>query len=253
MKALMKKITDSEPKARVFVNPKTGKTEVFKGAIIIMTNKDPDKISSENEDAKAIMSRCLVNNMQFTRAESMELINRRWKTMKLSDYQKAFEAQFPKKEDQIKVRRIVKDWLNENVADADPGKFTPRTFIQIMSMVGPKIANGNKVKTVSGSVQIGTTVPWQSQALNIIKGLDDEFNEEERIKIKKELLKKKKELEKNDKKRYNIIFGERGIDAFLGSPDDEEDDKEEKTEKVKKSMDVGFGMSLEEAEEILLG
>lgn len=259
MKALMKKITDNNPKNRIFVNPETGENEVFKGAILIMTNKNVSAISSANEDAKAILSRGMVNDMQFTRAETMELINNRFMEMKLGNYQKAFEKQFPDKKKQEEVRQIVKDWLEENVNDADPGKFTPRTFIQVMALAGPIIAKGGKMnaKMLNGSVQVGTTVPWQAQALKLIKAEEndiekadeDEFSQESRVEAKEKLLKNKEELKKKDKKKYNALYGKRAIDAFLFGEDDASEDEPEET---KKAQDTDFGMSLDEAENILL-
>lgn len=261
MKALMKKITDNNPKNRIFMNPETGENEVFKGALLIMTNKDVAAISSSNEDAKAILSRGIVNDMQFTRAENMELIDKRYKDMKLGSYQRAFERQFPDKKKQQEVRQIVRDWLYENMNDADPGKFTPRTFIQIMALAGPIIAKGGKMnaRMLNGSVQVGTNVPWQAQALKLIKAEEneiekaeeDEFSQEARIEAKEKLLKKKEELKKKDKKKYNALYGKRAIDAFLFGDDDTDEDDE--TEETEKSQFVDFGMSLDEAENILLG
>ena len=274
MKALMKKITDNNPKNRVFINPDTGETEVFKGALLIMTNKDVAAISSANEDAKAIMSRGMVNDMQFTRAETMELINKRFDSMKLGSYQKAFEKQFPDKAKQKEIRQIARDWLEENMNDADPGKFTPRTFIQVMSLIGPIMAKGGKAKAkmINGSVQVGTNVPWQAQALKLIKAEDDElekadednFSQEERVAAKEELLNNKETAKKGDKKRYNALYGQDAIDAYLYGEDGDSTDDEEvedkkpkkkakKSKKVKKSFEDEFGMSLSEAEDLLLG
>lgn len=273
MKALMKKITDNNPKNRVFINPDTGETEVFKGALLIMTNKDVAAISSANEDAKAIMSRGMVNDMQFTRAETMELINKRFDSMKLGSYQKAFEKQFPDKKKQKEIRQIARDWLEENMNNADPGKFTPRTFIQVMSLIGPIIAKGGnaaQARMINGSVQVGTNVPWQAQALKLIKAEEDEmnkedegFSQEERVAAKKELLDNKEQAKKTDKKRYNALYGDDAIDAYLygGEDEDTEDvkkpakkaSKPKKTKKVKKSFEVDFGMTLSEAEDLLLG
>lgn len=253
MKALMKKITDNNPKNRVFVNPETGENEIFKGALLIMTNKDVAAISNANEDAKAIMSRGMVNDMTFTRAENMELINKRYKSMGLGNYQKAFEKQFPDKAKQQEVRQIARDWLEENLNDADPAKFTPRTFIQLMSLIGPIFAKGGKAKArmVNGSVQIGTNVPWQAQALKLIKAQeydiekaeDEDFSQEARVKAKEELLKRKKELKKKDPKKYEKIYGKEAVDGFLFGDED--------AEEAEKALDFGE-MSLEKAEDFLL-
>lgn len=257
MKALMKKITDNNPKNRIFVNPETGENEVFKGALLIMTNKDVASISAANEDAKAIISRGMVNDMQFTRAENMELINKRYMDMKLGNYQKAFVRQFPDKKKQQEVRQTVRDWLEENMNDADPAKFTPRTFIQVMSLVGPIIAKGGNTgaKMLQGTVQVGTNVPWQQQALQFIKAQDneiekaeeDDFNESSMIEVKNNLLKNKKKLKKENKKKYDALYGKKAVDLFLfGDTDDDTDDDTEK------AIDFDFGMSLADAENILL-
>ena len=256
MKVLMKKITDNNPKNRIFVNPDTGENEVFKGALLIMTNKDVASISAANEDVKAIISRGMVNDMQFTRAENMELINKRYMDMKLGNYQKAFVRQFPDKKKQEEVRQTVRDWLEENMNDADPAKFTPRTFIQVMSLVGPIIAKGGNAgaKILQGTVQVGTNVPWQQQALQFIKAQDneiekaeeDDFTESNMVKVKNNLLKNKKKLKKENKKKYDALYGNKAIDLFLfGDTNDEIDDAE-------KALDFDFGMSLTDAEDILL-
>lgn len=254
MKALMKKITDNNPKNRIFTNPETGENEVFKGALLIMTNKDVAAISNANEDAKAIMSRGMVNDMQFTRAENMQLIDKRYKSMGLGSYQKAFEKQFPDKKKQQEVRQVARDWLAENINDADPAKFTPRTFIQLMSLIGPIFAKGGQAKArmVNGSVQIGTNVPWQAQALKLIKANDldiekaddDDFSEEARVKAKKEFLKRKEELKKKDPKKYAKLYGEEAVDNFLFGED-------ASTDEAEKALGLE-GMSLEKAENILL-
>ena len=256
MKALMKKITDNNPKNRIFLNPETGENEIFEGAILIMTNKDVAQITASNEDSKAIISRGMVNDMKFTRAENMELIDKRYKSMNLGNYQKAFEQQFPDKKDQLKVRQTVRDWLAENMNDADPGKFTPRTFIQVMSLAGPIIAKGQKAnaRMINGSVQVGTNVPWQAQALKFIKAQsndiekaeNNEFSQEERVKVKEKLLKNKEVLKKKNKKKYDNLYGKKAVDLFLFGEDYSE------SEDTEKALVLDFGMSLNEAENILL-
>lgn len=261
MKALMKKITDNNPKNRIFVNPETGENEVFKGAILIMTNKDVASISAANEDAKAILSRGMVNDMQFTRDENMQLINKRYKDMKLGNYQKAFERQFPDKKEQLKVRQIVRDWLEENIGEADPAKFTPRSFIQVMSLVGPIIAKGGSgARILNGSVQVGTNVPWEQQALQFIKAQDNDIEkaegdmtEDEMIEAKQQLLKNKKELKKKDKKKYDALYGNKAVNLFLFGEDDNSGSDYDEDEDTEKAFSDDFGMSLNEAENILLG
>lgn len=251
MKAIMKKITDNNPKNRIFVNPATGENEVFKGALLIMTNKDMASISAANEDSKAIISRGIVNDIQFTRAENMELINKRYKTMKLGNYQRAFVKQFPDKDKQMEIRQMVRDWLETNLDEADPAKFNVRTFISVMAFVGPIIAKGdnNGAKMVQGNVQVGTNVPWQQQALQFIKAQNNEIekaNDEDMLRVKEELLNNKEKIKKTDKKKYNALFGKKAINMFLLGKDEE---VEEETEKA---FCDELGMSLSEAENLLL-
>jgi hypothetical protein len=258
IKALMKKITDGNPKNRIFVNPSTGKNEVFKGAILIMTNKDISALSNASEDAKAIMSRGFATDIHFTRAETMDLINKRYKYMDFGDFQSSFEKQFPNKKDQLEVRQKVRDWIEEHLDEADPAKFTVRTFIDIIRLAAPSIAKGSngKVRTINGNIQIGTNIPWEVQALSLIKAEtndiekseNDEFNIESMIDKKKSLLKHKKDAKKNDKKKYNNLYGQKAIDAYLFG----KDYSESKEDNKEKALESDFGMSLDEAEKILL-
>ena len=47
-----------------------------------------------------------------------------------------------------------------------------------------------------GSVQIGTNIPWQVSAVDILKSDDDEFTEDAMMDKKEELLNRKKRIEK---------------------------------------------------------
>lgn len=259
MKALMKKITDNNPENRIFMNPETGENELFKGAILIMTNKDVDSLSASNEDSKAILSRGLVNNIEFTRAENMDLINKRYKTMNLGNYQKAFEKQFPDKKKQQQVRQIVRDWMEENINNADPGRFNPRTFINLMNVIGPILAKGkNTVRVLSNGVQVGAAVPWQAQALKLIKSMndldiekaygDDDYSEEHLVEQKKKLLKDKKKAKKNNKKRHNALYSKEAVDRYLFGDTSSNGDEQE----AEKALQIDL-MSRSEAEDILLG
>ena len=95
MDTIMKKILDNNPKARIFVNPDTQENEIWKGRIIVLTNKDIASIADKSEDKKAILSRGKVYDLSFTRNEVMEVVSSRYKTMHLGDYQKSFDIDFP--------------------------------------------------------------------------------------------------------------------------------------------------------------
>jgi protein-tyrosine-phosphatase len=254
LKALMKKITDNNPKNRIFINPKTKKSEVFKGAILIMTNKDLAALA-KNPDTNAILTRGRTNNIKLTRAESMSVISDRYKEIKLADFQEAFEDLFPDPDDQLKVREEVYSWIEDNVNDADPVKFSPRTFIQVMQLAAPAIAKGDSgVRFTSGGVQVGASVPWQIQALEIIKAQDINIekawddDEVEAVAVKKELLAAKKKAKKN-KKRYSVMYGDNAMDAYYFGSDCV--DTKKSNEKAKKAFENE--MSLDEAEDLLFG
>lgn len=260
MDKTLKKICDNNEKSRTFVNPDTGNTEVWKGRIIVLTNKDVDNIAEKNEDKKAVLSRGIVNNINFTRNETIEILANRYKTMGLSSYQKAFNKDFPDKKDQQKIRKMAYDFMKDNVNEADPAKFTPRSFIQVMQAIGPSIKNGGKTKMIHGTVQIGTNLPWQVKAMNIIKSIN--FNEmediiekaitaEDMVKTKEDLEKRKKEMKKKNPKLYSKLYGEEAIDSFISG--DSEDKKSSKDSKknnklLKKAQDYLFGDNIEKAE-----
>lgn len=255
--ALLKKLMDNKASNRIYKDS-SGNTRVFKGRIVVMTNKDVATIASTSPDMSAIMSRVLTNDMKFTRAESMDLIRDRYQDIKFGDFQTAFEKLFPTKEKQKEARQMVMDWLEDNWQDADPAQFTPRIFIQIMSKVGPKIARGLRKRATASGVRIGTSTPWEIDALNLIKGEDDDLNSDdnnftaEGLVAKKEKLERmKKELKKKNKKKYNIIFGKKSINDFIfGAGSDEDETKEDDTEKAIMS---DFGdMSIDDAKSLLL-
>ena len=258
MDTIMKKILDNNPKARIFVNPDTQENEIWKGRIIVLTNKDIASIADKSEDKKAILSRGKLYDLSFTRNEVIEVLSSRYKTMHLGDYQKSFEIDFPDAEKQQEIRQMAFDFLKEHLNEADPGKFTPRTFIDIISHIGPKIAGGNKSKML-GSVQIGTNIPWQVSAVDILKSDDDEFTEDAMMDKKEELLNRKKELKKENPKLYEVLYGEKALDGFIegsaakrySSENVETENEETEEDAVKGFMDDISDMSVEEAEDLI--
>lgn len=259
MKAILKKITDGNPANRIFKDPKTGQETLFKGAIVVMTNKDVSTISAANEDMKAIFSRGIVNDIQFTRAENMQLINKRYKTMSLGRFDKSFNKMFPDKKKQMEIREIARNWLEENINEADPGTFSPRKFISLVTLIAPIIARGGTsgTRTVNGSVQVGTDLSWEPLALKMLKkaedidiekAYEDEFTTEARVKAKEEFLKNKERAKRTDKKHYEAIYGDRAIDLFLFGDEVGPED----TEEAEKALGIDIGMSVDDAEALLL-
>ena len=255
--ALIKKLMDNDAQNRTYIDPKTGEQRVFQGRIVVMTNKDVGQIAASSPDMSAIMSRLAVNDMHFTRSESMDLIRERYKTIKFGDFQNAFEKLFPSKDKQQEVRKMVMDWLDDHYQEADPGKFTPRAFIQIMAKVAPKIARGTSNRRTASGLAIGTSTPWEVEALNLIKGEnddlnvgDDNFTTEGLVAKKEKLERMKKELKKKNKKKYETIFGKKSINDFIFGSDVDEVEEDDETEKA---MTIDFGdMSIDEATSLLL-
>ena len=275
IQGIMKKICDGNPNARIFTNPKTGKPEVWRGKIIIMTNKDIAKLQNGNEDAKAIISRGTTSDIQFTRNETMELLSERYMDMSLRDCATAFErGQFT--EDEIQeFRQDVFDYMQEHVTDADPAKFTPRSYINLCKHIAPKWKAGSNARQ-TGKGTIGTTIPWEVSALSIIKANDNDIEKADSIYSKEHMVAVKENLERmmSDAKKsgkFDKLFGRKAQDAILfgSQPEDESDGDKKKAEKkkgdgkksakkaakkseeAKKAMDDE--MSLQEAEEILFG
>lgn len=263
---ILKKINDNKASARTFVNPDTGETEVWKGRIIVLTNKDVAAIQDKSEDKTAVFSRGKINNMDFTRNETIEILANRYEKMGLSDYQTSFEEDFPDPKDQKKIRKMAFNFMKDNVNDADPAKFTPRTFIGVVETIGNTLANGGGVRKINGSVQVGTDLPWQVKAKQLIKGDNTDIEKaetaEELAANKKAYEKQKEETKKKNPKLYKKLYGEAAIDAFIsgdysghiGDIDKEvEDDEEESVEEAEKALGLDFGLTLEDVNDLLFG
>lgn len=256
MMGIMKKILDNNPENRTFINPDTGKEEIFTGRIIVTSNKDMSALSANSEDTKAILDRAMVNDISLTRDETIQVLSKRYKTMGLSNYQRTFERQFPDKKEQERIRNLAFQFLKDNMNDADPAKFSPRAFIRIMPIIGNAIykSKGGKggARTVNG-IQVGTKIPWQISALNIIKADEtinfgkEQYTEEGMVRIKERLNRKKKELKKKNKTAYDRLFGKKALDIILGIDEPESEDDTEK------AIMSDFGdMSIDDAKSLLL-
>lgn len=267
--AMMKKINDADPKNRVFKNPDTGKMELWKGKIIITTNKDLAKLS-ENEDSKAILSRATKSDIHFTRNETLELLADRYQSMSLKRCTQVFDRQGFTDEDIKNFKDDVFDYMVEHVQQADPNKFTPRAFEDLCEYIAPQYKNGSSARKTGNGI-IGTNVPWQVSALSLLKAenndiekaedyVEEMYSKDAMIAQKKHLEELMSEAKKNG--NYEKLFGKRAQDAIIFGEDVSEKDKDktkkskEKTKKkVEKNDKVEKGlfddMSLSEAEDIL--
>ena len=270
--AILKKINDNNPKNRIFHNPVTGKDEVWKGKIVVTTNKDIGALS-KSEDFKAIQSRVTVNEIKFTRNETMEILAERYMKMKLPDEcTKAFEEDGYTDEDIEDFRQDIFDFMQEHLQDADPNKFTPRAFIKICQDVAPVWKSGSKVIN-TGTIQAGTDLHWRKTALEVLKAEENDIEkaEENSLYSREAMLKEKRNLERTmaeAKKNgsYDKLFGVKAQDLILFGEDAAEKDsdsdsdkkKKKKTEKKKEPTEdeakkaFDDDMTLDEAESILL-
>ena len=262
MTNLLKRICDNNPENRVFETP-NGQKEIWRGKILVTTNKDIAKLSA-NPDFAAVQSRVTISDIQFTRNETMEILSGLYYKMKLGNTAKTvIEEQGWTDEDIEDFRQEVFDFMVENINEADPRKFTPRTFLQLCEDIAPKWKNGNDV-IHTGTGTIGVDVHWRKLAIRLIKAQDNdieksEYNEE--LYSPEAMLKRKQELEETMAQakregKYDELFGEHAQEAVLfGDVDDEpeetetEPEVEPQDEETKKALENE--MSLDEAEQIL--
>lgn len=278
MMALMKKINDGNPENRVFENPETHKKEIWKGKIIITTNKNVAALA-KNEDFKAIQSRVNLSDIQFTRNETMEILANRYMKMSLPDEcNNAFKKYGYTEEDIEDFRQDVFDFMQDHLQEADPNKFTPRAFIQLCKKIAPVWKSGPQVIN-TGTIKAGTDLHWRKTALSILKAEENDIEkaqeEEDSFYSREAMIERKKNLEKTmteAKKNgsYEKLFGTKAQDLILFGEDatkdsDEKKDESKKSEEkepkksekkeptedeAKKAFDDD--MTLDEAESILL-
>lgn len=261
--AMMKKINDADPDNRVFTNPDTGEQELWRGKIIITTNKDIAKLSGD-EDTKAILSRATKSDIHFTRNETMELLADRYMNMGLKRCKAVFKRENFTEDEIDEFRQDVFDYMLDHLQEADPNKFTPRAFEDLAEYIAPQWKKGSSARK-TGKGTIGTDIPWRISALSIIKADEDElskadydtdlYSKSAMVAQKKHLEEMMAEAKKNGK--YDKLFGRKAQDAILfGGDTEEKSDKKKKSKKkeddvdeAKKAFDTD--MSLEEAENIL--
>jgi hypothetical protein len=276
MRNLLKRICDGNTKNRIFENPDNGKKEVWRGKIIVTTNKDLAKLAS-NPDFQAVQSRIASSDIQFTRNETMELLADRYMDMRLNDTcLNAFEEDNFTEEEQELFRQDVFDYMLDNLQKADPRKFTPRAFLNLCDYIAPMWKKGSSaIKTGTGTM--GTDIHWRKLALSLLKAESNDIEKasdyDEEMYGREAMLKRKEELEKwmEEAKKdgsYEKLYGKEAQNAILfgnvSSEDDESEEDKKKSEKDNKkkskkqqSEDTNKGfdneMSLDEAESILFG
>lgn len=247
---VMKTLGDTNPKARYFPEydekgKATGKNGVFTGKMVILTNKSSDFLN-RNEDAKAVMSRASKQEIKFTVQENIDTLQDRYKTMdtgvKIKDITKS--------EDE-KIRQDIFDYIVEHKDKLDPAKFTVRKFIDVYEKIASERLAELESKYSADAAEDFEPEDWRDSALEILnKAQSNEFADYDVAFYNPE-----DEWTDEQKKRLSKIAKKIDEDLDKMGADDDEDEtpKKKKGKKVKKSFDIDFGMTLDEAEDLLFG
>ena len=255
MSNIMKTLCDGTPSNRYFAEydekgKATGKNAVFRGKIVVMTNKSSDQLL-RNPDAGAVMSRAAQNEVSFTINENIEALKDRFMTMDcnidIPSYDDAQEKQ---------LRQDIFDYIVENKDKLDPKSFTVRKFAALYEKAAEEINATEAARQSASAADDMTPEDWRDSALDILnKAMDNSV-----LNTNMAFHDPEDDLTEKEKKEYAKIFNKIDSDdgwEFNETPDDKKEDKassSKKTKKrVKKSFEDEFGMSLSEAENLLLG
>lgn len=244
LNSMLKNIADSDPSQRQYSIG--GKTKLFTGKIIFITNKSLDTLNKD-EDHKAIMSRADKNDIHFTVNENLEVLKKRYKTMggRLKGFTPQEEADW---------RQRVYDVIVNNVDKIDPDKFTVRKFSEMLRQVAAiKNAADKSKQNAEFEDLFGSSSNWRRSILKMLNKAQDVDIEKAYVgKVVENLtpsaIKKLCAMYKEDKEMFLELFGEK-VYNFI---QDKEENKTE--EEVKKAIieDInGSSMTLEQAENII--
>ena len=249
---MMKALGDSDKSMRKFNY--NGNDEYFTGKLIFVSNKSKETLN-RNEDMKAVMSRAISNDIDYTVNETLEVLSNRYMTMEpeaLADV-KAADPELEKE-----YRQQAFDIIMDRSDTLDPMTFTVRTFKQILTKLNSnyQVAQMNGINEDFGSV-IGKPKDFERIVVTELdKAIGSEDTYFEKAVFKKEAnaltdeqKKTYKRLYKKDPKAFTELFGTEIIEIIEGilKPKDEETEEE-----VKKAFESQLGdMTIEEAENIL--
>ena len=228
---VMKTLGDTDKEQRFFPeyddkDKATGKNAKFTGKMIILTNKDGATLN-KNEDAKAVMSRASKQEINFTVQENLDILKDRYKKMDTGVEIPGMPA-----DEEEKLREDIYQYIVDNRNKLDPQKFTVRKFIDIYEKAAVEYISSQMAHDDSDY----EPEDWRVSGLEILnKGEDYDalqdnlaFNDPE------------DEWDESTKKFYKKIKKQL----------DNDDDSTE--EEVSKSLFDDFGMSLVDAENLLL-
>lgn len=249
---MMKAIGDSDKKNRKFKNSED-KDEYFTGKLIFISNKSKETLY-KNEDMKAVMSRAVTNDIDYTVNETLEVLANRYMTME-PDAMADVKADDPELEKEYRQKAF--DIIMDMSDKLDPMTFTVRKFKNIMT----KLNNNYLVEKMNGiNEDFGYVIGKPKDFERIVvteleKSMGNEDTYFEKAVFKKEvdaLTDEQKEiykkLYKKDLKTFVELFGNQIIDIINGKakPTDQTEDE------VKKAFENQLGgMTLDEAENLL--
>lgn len=247
MKAVMKTVNDNDPKSRLFKDPNTGHMTRFTGKIACITNKSLDSLS-DTEDGRAVLSRAKKLEVKMTVEENLEILSQRYKSMNIDGLDLG--------SDESRLREEAYQFILDNKDKLDPAKFTVRKFRDIMlDIQSARRRNQFSGSSAMASQLVGSGRDWRKVAMvSLNKADDDELNEETEEEVGEKrpsdrVKQKIAKLKKKNPKLANQLFGDAAADHFDDTDIDDESDEE-----TKKALQADFGdMSLEDAEDLLLG
>ena len=252
---IMKTLCDGTKSNRYFAEyddkgKATGKNTIFKGKIVVMTNKSSDQLL-RNPDAGAVMSRADRNEVNFTINENIEALKDRYMKMdcniKIPSYDDAQEKQ---------LRQDIFDYIVDNKDKLDPRGFTVRKFVELYKKAASEINAAEAAKQSASAAEDLAPEDWRDSGLDILNKSDENYV----LSTNLAFYDPEDDLSEEERKKYANIF--KRIDSddweFKETSEDEKEDKinnknKSSKKKIKKSFDADLGMSLSEAEDILLG
>lgn len=250
LKSAMKNIADGNYKKRLIPGA-NGKPEIFTGKLIFITNKSFTDLISD-EDHKAIFSRADKNDIHFTLNENLEVLGKRYKEMggRMEGFTKQEEDDF---------RQKVYDTIIDNVDKIDPMKFTVRKFSEMLREVAAvKKASKKSEESAEFEALFGgkgsSSLKWRNQIIKMLnKAEENEIEKSHSQEVFDNLSDDaiaafKRKLAK-DPDKFKELFGEKLV-KFLKTKKDVNESEEVSKADVE---DMCKGMSVEEAENILLG
>lgn len=258
----MKSLGDSNPKMRKFRNTRTGKGDVFTGKLLFISNKTPEDIIGRGqsaEDHKAVLSRAAKNEIHFTVNENLELLKNRYKTMGTHANADVLTPQ-----EEAEVREKIYKLIVRNQNLLDPMKFTVRKFEDALEKAYATIS-GNKDAAASVAFEdiLGGNKNWAREVVRILnKGWDTQELGADAIEKGKPIdLSEYSDADiefyiqkyEENPESFNALFGKDFITALRGKKSHATEVAETEEEVVKAFESDLSGMTLEDAESLLLG